>query len=64
MAIIVVRVSRVFRFKLWLAVKLIQFANWVMRKRGPVMGAPQPLSPDQVQAMQREMLNYTGEVRH
>jgi hypothetical protein len=50
---------------LWLAIKMIQFANYVMRKtKVPQVGAPVPLSPDQVQAMQKEMMNYTGETRH
>jgi hypothetical protein len=44
---------------------MIQFANYVMRKTQiPTKGAPVPLSPDQVQAMQKEMMNYTGETRH
>jgi hypothetical protein len=61
----VIRFSRWFRFKLWLAIKMIQFANYVMRKTQiPTKGAPVPLSPDQVQAMQKEMMNYTGETRH
>ena len=62
--IFVIRVSRWFRFKLWLSVKCLQLANWMIRRTPEMRGAPVPLTPEQVQSIERDMLNYTSDVRH